>query len=147
MLARALGLVGRAAGAAAAAGPSTATQAVCVALGQAAFGFGAGRGFATNSTDVFNVHKDTPENNLTTKFDFTPVRGHCLRVQGAVWGSALPFCFRCWCGATGARGPSSGVGRGPAPLPVSAAQSPFAPEPAACVPGQPACALWPRACV
>ena len=29
------------------------------------------RSFATNSTDIFNVHKDTPENNLDTPFDFT----------------------------------------------------------------------------
>nr|7ARC_E Chain E, kDa [Polytomella sp. Pringsheim 198.80]7ARD_E Chain E, kDa [Polytomella sp. Pringsheim 198.80] len=29
------------------------------------------RSFATNSTDVFNVHHDTPENNKDTKFDFT----------------------------------------------------------------------------
>ena len=31
------------------------------------------RGFATNSTDVFNIHKDTPENNANTTFDFTEV--------------------------------------------------------------------------
>jgi len=29
------------------------------------------RTFATNSTDIFNVHKDSPENNLETPFDFT----------------------------------------------------------------------------
>ncbi|PNH11914.1 NADH dehydrogenase [ubiquinone] flavoprotein 2, mitochondrial [Tetrabaena socialis] len=28
-------------------------------------------GFATNSIDVFNVHKDTPENNASITFDFT----------------------------------------------------------------------------
>eukprot|EP00877_Chromochloris_zofingiensis_P009143 jgi/Chrzof1/4482/Cz14g14250.t1 len=28
-------------------------------------------GFATNSTDIFNVHKDTPENNWDVQFDFT----------------------------------------------------------------------------
>eukprot|EP00873_Tetraselmis_striata_P034431 jgi/Tetstr1/454695/TSEL_004032.t1 len=27
--------------------------------------------FATNSTDIFNIHKHTPENNLETPFDFT----------------------------------------------------------------------------
>ncbi|GLI64208.1 hypothetical protein VaNZ11_007400 [Volvox africanus] len=27
--------------------------------------------FATNSTDIFNVHKDTPENNASITFDFT----------------------------------------------------------------------------
>jgi NADH dehydrogenase (ubiquinone) flavoprotein 2 len=29
------------------------------------------RGFATNSTDIFNVHNDSPENNASTVFDFT----------------------------------------------------------------------------
>lgn len=27
--------------------------------------------YSTNSTDVFNIHKDTPENNWNTQFDFT----------------------------------------------------------------------------
>lgn len=30
------------------------------------------RRFATNSHDIFNVHKDSPENNMSTEFDFTP---------------------------------------------------------------------------
>lgn len=29
------------------------------------------RGFATNSVDIFNIHKHSPENNLSTQFDFT----------------------------------------------------------------------------
>lgn len=29
------------------------------------------QGFSTNSTDIFNVHKETPENNWNTTFDFT----------------------------------------------------------------------------
>lgn len=33
------------------------------------------RGFATNSTDVFNIHKDTPENHAGIQFDFTEVSG------------------------------------------------------------------------
>ncbi len=33
---------------------------------------GGQRGFATNSHDVFNVHRDEPHNNKDTKFDFTP---------------------------------------------------------------------------
>lgn len=31
------------------------------------------RGFATNSIDIFNVHKDTPENNANVPFEFTAV--------------------------------------------------------------------------
>lgn len=31
-----------------------------------------GRGFATNSHDIFNVHKHAPHNNWNTEFDFTP---------------------------------------------------------------------------
>lgn len=27
--------------------------------------------FATNSTDIFNIHKDTPENNAATSFEFS----------------------------------------------------------------------------
>lgn len=30
------------------------------------------RTYSTNSTDIFNVHVDTPENNWQTQFDFTP---------------------------------------------------------------------------
>mmetsp|Transcript_10012 Transcript_10012/g.28745 ORF Transcript_10012/g.28745 Transcript_10012/m.28745 type:complete len:310 (-) Transcript_10012:10-939(-) len=29
------------------------------------------RSFATNSTDIFNIHKNSPQNNLSTPFDFT----------------------------------------------------------------------------
>ena len=31
------------------------------------------RAFATNSTDIFNTNKDTPDNNWSVEFDFTPV--------------------------------------------------------------------------
>lgn len=31
------------------------------------------RGFATNSSDIFNVHKESPENNISMEFDFTKV--------------------------------------------------------------------------
>lgn len=30
------------------------------------------RTFATNSHDIFNIHKHTPDNNWNTDFDFTP---------------------------------------------------------------------------
>lgn len=30
------------------------------------------RGFATNSHDIFNIHKHAPHNNWNTEFDFTP---------------------------------------------------------------------------
>jgi NADH dehydrogenase (ubiquinone) flavoprotein 2 len=34
---------------------------------------GAGRAwFATNSHDIFNVHRESAENNWNTEFDFTP---------------------------------------------------------------------------
>lgn len=32
------------------------------------------RAFATNSTDIFNTHKDTPDNNASTPFEISPVR-------------------------------------------------------------------------
>lgn len=31
------------------------------------------RGFATNSHDIFNTHRDTPDNNAGTTFEWTPV--------------------------------------------------------------------------
>ena len=51
-------------GAAAAHGPAE-------LLPAAAAGLSSCRAFATNSTDIFNIHKNTPENNLETPFDFT----------------------------------------------------------------------------
>eukprot|EP00882_Tetradesmus_deserticola_P011116 GHRQ01011754.1.p1 GENE.GHRQ01011754.1~~GHRQ01011754.1.p1 ORF type:complete len:129 (+),score=50.57 GHRQ01011754.1:397-783(+) len=30
------------------------------------------RAFATNSHDIFNIHKHSPDNNWNTDFDFTP---------------------------------------------------------------------------
>lgn len=32
------------------------------------------RSFATNSTDIFNTHRDTPDNNPNTPFEISPVR-------------------------------------------------------------------------
>jgi NADH dehydrogenase (ubiquinone) flavoprotein 2 len=29
-------------------------------------------GYATNSHDIFNIHKHAPDNNWNTEFDFTP---------------------------------------------------------------------------
>eukprot|EP00201_Polytomella_parva_P022589 CAMPEP_0175045636 /NCGR_PEP_ID=MMETSP0052_2-20121109/4547_1 /TAXON_ID=51329 ORGANISM="Polytomella parva, Strain SAG 63-3" /NCGR_SAMPLE_ID=MMETSP0052_2 /ASSEMBLY_ACC=CAM_ASM_000194 /LENGTH=276 /DNA_ID=CAMNT_0016309217 /DNA_START=52 /DNA_END=882 /DNA_ORIENTATION=+ len=63
MLARVAGLVTRASGAVVA--PSRIASAITnSAVTRIRF-------FATNSTDVFNVHHDTPENNKDTQFDFT----------------------------------------------------------------------------
>lgn len=68
MLAKLVGLASQAA-ATAVSGPSVqrATAAATVAMGNML----KSRAFATNSTDVFNIHKDTPENNKNTEFDFT----------------------------------------------------------------------------
>ena len=71
MLSRALGIVGRAVLAASHSGQ--AQQAAAAVATSAANQQFVSRGFATNSTDVFNIHKDTPENNVNTKFEFTPV--------------------------------------------------------------------------
>ena len=32
-------------------------------------------GFATISTDIYNIHKDTPENNAQTTFEYTEASG------------------------------------------------------------------------
>ena len=80
MLSRAFGLVSRAAFQALSSTGAVqqATAATSVSLSHLL----QARGFATNSTDVFNIHKDTAENNATTEFDFTPVRSAlCLCVS------------------------------------------------------------------
>eukprot|EP00798_Chlamydomonas_sp_ICE-L_P007333 gene7333-455_t len=54
---------------------SQASKALFTAVNSASHGSQMGqleRGFATNSTDIFNIHKDTAENNATTTFAFTP---------------------------------------------------------------------------
>jgi NADH dehydrogenase (ubiquinone) flavoprotein 2 len=33
---------------------------------------GQSSGYATNSHDIFNIHKHSPHNNWNTEFDFTP---------------------------------------------------------------------------
>jgi NADH dehydrogenase (ubiquinone) flavoprotein 2 len=44
---------------------------------------GAGRAwFATNSHDIFNVHRESADNNWNTEFDFTPDNYKVVR-QGA----------------------------------------------------------------
>ncbi|KAF8062742.1 NADH dehydrogenase [ubiquinone] flavoprotein 2 [Scenedesmus sp. PABB004] len=53
-------------GGAAAAGPAAA------GAGGALLRLARAAGFATNSHDVFNVHKHAPDNNWNTEFDFTP---------------------------------------------------------------------------
>lgn len=70
MLSRALLLAGRLASAASSQ-PSVCTasrtvQSLSALLQQCSF--------ATNSTDIFNVHKDTPENNASITFDLTEAR-------------------------------------------------------------------------
>lgn len=68
MLSRALSLVGRAVYTAAQGGAvQQATAAGSVSLANALNA----RLFSTNSTDVFNIHKDTPDNNASIEFDYT----------------------------------------------------------------------------
>lgn len=46
-------------------------------------------GFATNSHDLFNVHKETEHNNANTTFEWTPVRGtSAAKGRGRGVGSA-----------------------------------------------------------
>uniref|UniRef100_A0A7S2QTK6 NADH dehydrogenase [ubiquinone] flavoprotein 2, mitochondrial n=1 Tax=Chlamydomonas chlamydogama TaxID=225041 RepID=A0A7S2QTK6_9CHLO len=76
MLSRVAALAGRALSAAASSSAAT-EQLTLRAAGAAGFAWRnllqqqGQRGFATNSTDIFNVHKDTPDNNWNTEFDFT----------------------------------------------------------------------------
>lgn len=60
-----------------AAGAAQALQQAAAASGLAVQHWGATyaqqrAGFATNSHDIFNVHKDSPENNIDIPFEFTP---------------------------------------------------------------------------
>lgn len=43
------------------------------------------RSFATNSVDIFNTHRDTPDNNADTKFEISAV-------SGCDASAALPRC-------------------------------------------------------
>jgi hypothetical protein len=54
------------------------------------------RAFATNSHDIFNIHKHSPDNNWNTEFDFTPANYKKVRMA-AFLGSQLLFV--CCCGA------------------------------------------------
>lgn len=67
MLSRALVLAGRLASAAGSQQSSCVAARSAQPLGQLLQRFG----FATNSTDIFNVHKETPENNASMTFDFS----------------------------------------------------------------------------
>lgn len=73
MLARLVGLAGKAL-----ATQSTATAPLVARAVESAVSTSAARriarAFSTNSHDIFNTHKDTPENNANTVFEFTPVR-------------------------------------------------------------------------
>jgi hypothetical protein len=60
MLSRLAALAGRAA-----LESSSSTFSIARAIGS--------RGFATNSHDIFNVHRDTPDNNADTTFEWTKV--------------------------------------------------------------------------
>jgi hypothetical protein len=60
-------------------GAAAAAQANAMQLQAAAAGatgllaqLGGRRTFATNSHDIFNIHKHAPDNNWNTEFDFTP---------------------------------------------------------------------------
>jgi hypothetical protein len=57
---------------------------------QQVLGAAAARAFATNSHDIFNIHRHAPDNNWNTEFDFTPdnykrVRRDGVPVSGVVW--------------------------------------------------------------
>lgn len=90
-MASSAGLLGRLAaqltGSGAAGAAGAALQHAAAATGHAAQQWGAAArqppraGFATNSHDIFNVHKDSPENNPNVPFDFTPA--NYKRVRGA----------------------------------------------------------------
>ncbi|KXZ51439.1 hypothetical protein GPECTOR_12g402 [Gonium pectorale] len=67
MLSKALLLAGRLASASGSQHSASAVARTVQPLGSLLQRFG----FATNSTDVFNIHKDTPQNNPNTTFDFT----------------------------------------------------------------------------
>lgn len=71
MLARLVGLAGKAL-----ATQSTATAPLVARAVESAVSTSAARriarAFSTNSHDIFNTHKDTPENNANTVFEFTP---------------------------------------------------------------------------
>lgn len=84
--------LGGASMAAAALGNCTATSASCSSALLARIGAAAARTFATNSHDIFNVHKHSAENNWSTEFDFTPANYKKARRRSlACSSSALPL--------------------------------------------------------
>jgi hypothetical protein len=87
-LASSAGLLGQLAGqviAGAGGGASTALQRAAAAGGRAAAAWG-GRGYATNSHDIFNVHKDSADNNINVPFEFTPETMKRVRRRRERWG-------------------------------------------------------------
>jgi hypothetical protein len=73
--ARFCGVLARALHSASAQAAASTSAAAPQAAGRAAWAHSAGplsRFMATNSHDVFNVHRDAPHNNKSTEFDFTP---------------------------------------------------------------------------
>lgn len=72
MLARLVGLAGKALATQSTASAPLVAKAVESAVSTNASLRVIARAFATNSHDIFNTHKDTPENNATTTFEFTP---------------------------------------------------------------------------
>lgn len=93
MLGQVLGLAGRALAAAAASGGApTALAQQAAAAASVSLRSLASRHFSTNSHDIFNVHKDSGDNNWNTEFDFTKVwrvwrgvekgRGRAVRQAG-----------------------------------------------------------------
>jgi hypothetical protein len=50
------------------------------------------RAFATNSHDIFNIHKHSPDNNWNTDFDFTPANYKKVRSNGAVTSTDVEAC-------------------------------------------------------
>lgn len=96
-LASATGLLGRAASQlcgsqAAASGLQHAAAGASLRLSQLL----AAHGFATNSHDIFNVHKESVENNWNTEFDFT--MDNYKRVRGRPSGEQAPAASACMSG-------------------------------------------------
>lgn len=51
---------------------TAAVQQTTAAAGSGLLHLLARQSFATNSHDLFNVHRESPDNNWNTEFDFTP---------------------------------------------------------------------------
>jgi hypothetical protein len=50
------------------------------------------RAFATNSHDIFNIHKHAPDNNWNTDFDFTPANYKKVRAASAGTNMSMVTC-------------------------------------------------------